>query len=529
MDVAELPPAPRRYTLSFFLVLFCFVLPLWSSVPLAWVFVVHALHTGRLLHYSYPGKLLFALSFAEVLFSVHHFRLAKHVSGPSPVGRGKLHEIQTAYNRVLKAGLSDLTEGAPDEESLDTSRPGSPAEPIIQLQRDDPRAIDFRHCLRTWFLKVPWSSVKLLHVQQWLYWSIFNADLPPSHELPKTHRTILDEALDLLQKRAGCTFPEGSDPNVTPMRLTIDQVNICWRPLTFYVLVLLSKQYLKWRFVKEHGVSYGSYNNLEYMIRIPANWNCATGPSPIVFLHGLGLGLLQYHMSLSSLLEQFLDRPILVPLQPQISQDFFHPRFLKPMPRHEAADSLAALLLELGWVEDTDIDGGEGDTTPTPDENGLSGVTIVSHSNGSYTHAWMLKSYPHLVFRSCFVDPVTFCSWEGDVCYNFIYRPARTGMELLMRYFVASELGVANTLQRHFDWVSNSLWYEEIPNARNRSKTFFLLGGKDDIIRAERVKKYLKSHGIHKGLWYDPEARHGQALIVNSPGFTEIMRWIQES
>jgi hypothetical protein len=25
----------------------------------------------------------------------------------------------------------------------------------------------------------------------------------------------------------------------------------------------------------------------------------------------------------------------------------------------------------------------------------------------------MLKGYPKMIGRSCFVDPVTFCSWEG--------------------------------------------------------------------------------------------------------------------
>jgi hypothetical protein len=109
-----------------------------------------------------------------------------------------------------------------------------------------------------------------------------------------------------------------------------------------------------------------------------------------------------------------------------------------------------------------------------------------------------------MLARSCFVDPVTFCQWEGDVCYKFIYRPAMTvrdehhspliptladswtqGSELVMRYFVGSEIGVANLLQRHFDWVSNTLWFEEIPNARDPSKTRFFLGGKDDILNAE--------------------------------------------
>jgi hypothetical protein len=61
----------------------------------------------------------------------------------------------------------------------------------------------------------------------------------------------------------------------------------------------------------------------------------------------------------------------------------------------------------------------------------------------------------------------------------------KKGTDLLMRYFVAAELGVANLLQRHFDWVSNTLWYEEIPNARDPTKTFFALGGKDAIVSSQ--------------------------------------------
>lgn len=57
-------------------------------------------------------------------------------------------------------------------------------------------------------------------------------------------------------------------------------------------------------------------------------------------------------------------------------------------------------------------------------------------------------------------------------------------MELIMKYFVGVELGVANLLQRNFDWVANSLWFEEIPNARDPSKTFFVLGGKDSILHS---------------------------------------------
>lgn len=63
-------------------------------------------------------------------------------------------------------------------------------------------------------------------------------------------------------------------------------------------------------------------------------------------------------------------------------------------------------------------------------------------------------------------------------------------MELVMKYFVGAELGVANFLQRNFDWIANALWYEEIPNARDPTKTMFFLGGNDAIVDAS-VRVYF--------------------------------------
>lgn len=121
-----------------------------------------------------------------------------------------------------------------------------------------------------------------------------------------------------------------------------------------------------------------------------------------------------------------------------------------------------------------------------------------------------------------------------------------------MKYFVGMELGVANVLQRHFDWSSNSLWYDEIPNACDPSKTIFFVGGKDDIVDAkvclypfqyhmlrchisyplhgqQRVQRYLTSHGIRKGLRFNPEGRHGEALLTGGESHMEILRWLHES
>jgi pimeloyl-ACP methyl ester carboxylesterase len=529
LDPSEEIEPSRKRDLSFYIVLLFVVAPLWGTVPLSWAFVVYALRSGSIWTYTWLGRSLFLLALCEVFFSVYHHRLATQASGPTPYGPGNLADLQAAFQRVLKAGLANLPDDGYDEESFDTDRPGSPAESILQLEHDDPRAIDFRQVLRTWFGRVPWSAVRKKEIYAWLYWSIFNTELPPLDTLPPAHRTALEEALDLMQKRTGAVITEGSAPDIQPMRLTLDKVNITWRPFWWYATVGVVNRFMRHWFVQNWGAYHRSYDGLEYLVRIPEDWDPNAGPRPIVFIHGLGLGLLQYHVLLKHLLQAFADRPILIPLQPHVSQDIFHPRYLTPMTRHETADRLAALLIDLGWAAVSGDDEDSDDEETMKNVTGAKkGVTMLSHSNGSYTHAWMLKGYPEMISRSCFVDPVTFCSWEGDVCYNFIYRPCKTGIELVMRYFVGTELGVANLLQRHFDWSSNALWYEEIPHARDPTRTLFLLGGKDDIVNAERVQRYLRSHGVRKGLWLDPNGRHGQALISGGAGHTKILSWLRE-
>jgi hypothetical protein len=218
---------------------------------------------------------------------------------------------------------------------------------------------------------------------------MFNADMPSCEQIPPLHKEALDDALTLLQKRTGTRFPEGSNPHITSLRLTIDPTFICWRPITFYVIIGLINRWLRHTYVNQFGATLERHENLEYLLRVPKGWNCAQGPRPLVFLHGLGLGLLQYHILISELFWVFTDRPILIPLQPQISQDFFHPRFLVPVTRHQMVDNLARVLDKLGWVhldvktdesdENYEIDDGREAVKDVPHRE-KRGVTMFSHS-----------------------------------------------------------------------------------------------------------------------------------------------------
>jgi len=110
-----------------------------------------------------------------------------------------------------------------------------------------------------------------------------------------------------------------------------------------------------------------------YCIRIPESWDPVRGCCPIVLFHGLGIGLMQYKLLIYNLLRNFSDRPVLIPIQPNISQDIFHSKFLKPMNKHEMTAHLSGLLKELGWVS-------SNDRSLSPLNTPSQGIVILSHS-----------------------------------------------------------------------------------------------------------------------------------------------------
>ena len=207
-------------------------------------------------------------------------------------------------------------------------------------------------------------------------------------DVPPEQQAELDHGLDLIQKRSGAIIPKGSNPTVKPLLLTLDKVNVTiWRPFAWYALVGLSSWILKQYWIHNWNVKFGKHNGMCYFLYVPHGWNSVTDPRPIVFWHGLGLGLVQYKRLISRLMRDLPGYPLLVPIQPHISQTFFHPRFLTPMGRHETVESLASLLEHLRWVSPREGSASEAESSQSDSEGQFQsasrqrkGVTMLSHS-----------------------------------------------------------------------------------------------------------------------------------------------------
>lgn len=171
LDPAERPHNNPKRALSFYLVALFTVVPVWSLTPISWAFVLYTIISGNLLRASWPSKAWFFVAFCEVgqgapfsvsapvadlydrqvLFSLYYYYLTTRIIGRAPLCHGSIRLQLLAFKRVLRAGTASFP-GSPafDEETLDSERPGSPDEDIVQLDADDPRAIDFRNSFRNW-------------------------------------------------------------------------------------------------------------------------------------------------------------------------------------------------------------------------------------------------------------------------------------------------------------------------------------------------------------------------------------------
>ncbi|KAH7105511.1 hypothetical protein BKA62DRAFT_689909 [Auriculariales sp. MPI-PUGE-AT-0066] len=511
----EVPRPTHPRSLSFYVAFVCIVLPLYSLAPLAWLYVAaftaaaFTTTSPQWIDLSWTSHFLarVALVYAciEVVFSLYHFYIFHLVTNSFLPLIVDIHVLRRCLIRVLQAGLVQTT-----PETLEQEMDKFEKQSIFEaLPFDDPRAVDFRNCLRTWFRGVPFSEIRRADVYAWLYWATYGLPFPGLKALDEVHRAALQDAMQLLEYRVGCEIPEGSNPDARPYLLRLDPISVWARPFVLYALVGLGNLWLRRHLARAYSAREGSFGDMEYIISAPEGWNPSpSSPAPIVFLHGLGVGPLQYASTIKDLLRAVPDRPVLIIRQPSISQDIFHRNHLRPMDKQDMVNTLHGLLESLGWTEH--------------------GVTILSHSNGSIPHAWMVKEHPQVIRRSCFVDPVVFTTWEGDVCHNFVYRPPHDAITLLMRYFVGCEVGIAQTIQCRFNWAENTLFFEDIPQGHDPRFARFYLGGMDSIVASARVKRYLMDHGVQdgEGIMWDATGRHGEAILTNSKQIEEVLAWL---
>lgn len=503
---------------------------LWGIVPLSWfytcMFVVlrawqarHLREWLRLVRRGTPPRFLakrprlaaffsrrrlFVWGLLEVVFSLHYQRLVRQVQKRNPILSKET--VDPIMIRVMREAILDNLKN-PERFVSNLDAKNDIPIPKASLGYDNPCAVAFRQEMSGWFMGTKPEHITRADVLDWLACFMFDKryDEVLAHDTPAcAMQNLLVEVLHTFEARRGLAFAESAPPGVErkrPMLLTLDPVHVHTRPLALYVVVSAVNRVVEGYF-RLHGMRRYRYGSLSYLLYVPRGWSPDTvcegkALRPILFLHGLGLGLNEYALALQALLRPHgrpAPYPVLIPLQPWMSYEFFSPRFLHPWNHVEAPALLHGILTRHGFDR--------------------CHISILSHSMGTIVHAWLMRAWPTLIARSVFVDPVCFQLWEPHICYRFLYKPTESFVEFVLRYFAARELGNANLLTRHFDWSSNVLLMHDLWKHHTPDDVRIYLAGEDTVLHAWRVLHLLKRCGLQDSVHYAPALHHGELMML---------------
>jgi pimeloyl-ACP methyl ester carboxylesterase len=112
---------------------------------------------------------------------------------------------------------------------------------------------------------------------------------------------------------------------------------------------------------------------------------------------------------------------------------------------------------------------------------------LVSHSYGTVISTHLLGSPLASQIGPVFlIDPVCILLHLPDVAFNFTRRKPKHANEHQLYYFASMDMGVAHTLGRCFFWNENILWKKDVIGR----KITVSLGGSDLIVNSDAVGRY---------------------------------------
>lgn len=490
----------------------------WSITPLAWLTVILRFYKkGEI--FSLPSKNIFAKiwylnSLVEIPFSIYLALITWKAGKQANPPKASFETLQILLTKTLTVGLPIKEGGLDDDQRQKHLRSGktitstttafqasngdAQLRGISALKNkhiDENDAEQRRERLRSWFFFAPIEDIYEDNVREWLAWAFAGRNLQDAKE-DKECCQLIDEGLEMVKLRLNWpNVKPGFNPKVRAIRLTLDPIRVMSRPLGFYVVTnYVTYATIAWLYAM-HGFRFERSGRCDFLVKKPVP---GTSPSkrslPIVFLHGLGIGLGQYIPMLTQL-SRHKDGVVIL-LQPHISTAIFSSKFLDPPGKDEQAQATISIL----------------------QKHKMERCTTLSHSNGTMVLGWLLRTAPEMFQRNILVDPVSFCMWEGSVCYSFIHRRWASGVEALLGYFVGRELGIAHTIGRSFIWFDMILWTEEFPSL-NPKDLHIIFAEKDLLVDVPGSVKYLQNSGVSDDcISVLRNYQHGQALMHKGHG-----------
>ncbi|KAF5013460.1 hypothetical protein FDECE_536 [Fusarium decemcellulare] len=408
------------------------------------------------------------------------------------------------------------------------------------LSRQDRRAL-FDRCLgnvpspeiylKWWFLGADLDDIRRDNVREFLLWAFFERGDGPG--LVDDHGGSIDEEVDefilILEQRLGRQLQEGRG-NAKSLRLTLDSIQSTYRGLIWYVIVFFIDQATHVAFLW-HGFEFYRRPRSSALRIIPPRpqellpgrkspssqlsyWyrpHTAEDKLPIVFFHGIGIGLWTYTRFLAGLHKTEGDKGNVGVIAIEILPISF--RLTSAIP--DKAEFLSQM-------------------TTILDHHCWQNVALVSHSYGSVltTHMLHTPSFQNRIRSVVLIDPVTIMLHLPNVAYNFTRRKPKMANEWQLWYFASTDPGVALCLGRHFFWRENILWKEELLTSQGdggiKRNVAVTLSGRDLIVDIAAVAEYLEGdaeeHKVEVAMF--PKLDHAQ-VFDDTPSRESVVKMVR--
>lgn len=390
----------------------------------------------------------------------------------------------------------------------------------------------FRRCLislqdpevyvRGWFLGADMNDIWRENLREFFLWGFFESQSEEMDFETESAQAIVQETdayIEALEGRLGHKLNPGRGP-ATSLRLTFDPIHTTYRGLAWYSIVFIVDQ-LTHLLMLWHGFTYYAREKRQAASVFPprpqelfsSHQSPAPGlgywykphedqsRAPVVFFHGIGIGLLTYINFLADL--------------------------YKATKSHggKGVGIIAVELLPISFRL-MDLPDGNGiflqQMKTIVDYHEWDEFTIAAHSYGSVLTSFIVRDdeLKKRLRSILLVDPVTIMLHFPDVASNFTRRPPQRANEWQLWYFASTDPEVAYCLGRHFFWRENIMWKDELLNIGNSDgrKVSVSLAGKDIIVDGDAVRQYLQStldegegDSDVKVIWY-PELDHAQVF-----------------
>ncbi|KAI0100937.1 alpha beta hydrolase fold family [Nemania sp. FL0031] len=375
----------------------------------------------------------------------------------------------------------------PRQHSLNKSPPE-----IIKRTRQERRLL-FKKCwssvpdlesfMTAWFGRNRLDSICREDVKDFLAWGL----------LYKTQATDeddeeLEEYLHQTEERLCFKFRPGYGTH-RPLQVSTDPLRLRHKPLIFYVIGVGIDDLMTYIQGRAMGLDHYRLSLCESLRVFPfrphtiftahkspstylSYWHrqhTATNRSPILFIHGIGAGMRTYTGFLHDLIrgDSNSDGQVgiialeIMPISMRITRGI--------LPRQKLLREILKVLNHHEWNR----------------------FVLLGHSYGSIiaTHLLDDPETKHRVGPILLVDPVTLSIHWGGIPYNFLYRQPQKASEWQLHYFASTDMGVAHSITRRFDWSQNVLWNDDMME-RDIS---VVLSGQDIILDAMALRDYLAS------------------------------------